>query len=98
MRSHGCESDRYPVIVFVNHSHSAPRSRPVAQASTDGPASIVCCSPFDAVAAAAQWLTSVPGVPLSRLQAMCLLTCNGCSDPWLEVVSNLSHLTSILWH
>ena len=75
-------------LLFVNRSHSAPRSRPVAQASSDGPASIVCCSPFDAVAAAAQWLTSVPGVPLSRLQAMCLLTCNGCSDPWLEVGVN----------
>ena len=75
-------------LLFVNRSHSAPRSRPVAQASSDGPASIVCCSPLDAVAAAAQWLTSVPGVPLSRLQAMCLLTCNGCSDPWLEVGVN----------
>ena len=74
------------------HRHTAPLTRTAthpgpapASASADGPSSIVCCSALDAVAAAARWLTSVPGVPLSRLQALCLLTCNGCSDPWLEV-------------
>jgi hypothetical protein len=46
--------------------------------------SAASCSPLEAVALAVSWVTSIPRVPLSRLQGLCLITSSGSNDPWLE--------------
>jgi hypothetical protein len=49
-----------------------------------GYSSIACVSPFEAVAAVLDWITSIHGVPISVLQAFALFTRGGSVDPWLE--------------
>ena len=82
------------IILAVNDSPGAdyPRIHDLVQTHTiartgrrkSGYASIACASPFEAVAAVLDWMTSVQGLPLSVLQGFCMFTRAGSVDPWLE--------------
>ena len=49
-----------------------------------GYANIACASPFEAVAAVLDWMTSIKSVPISVLQAFSIFVRGGSVDPWLE--------------
>ena len=44
----------------------------------------MCVSPFEAVSSVLDWVTSIPSLPISVMQAFCLQSRSGGSDAWLE--------------
>ena len=45
---------------------------------------INCISPFEALSTTIDWITSIVGLPMSVLQAICMISKGGSCDPWLE--------------
>lgn len=70
----------YPRMVDIIAQHSANK----AGKRKLGYSNIVCISPFAAVSASIEWITSIQGLPLSVLSALTLLSKGGSCDIWLE--------------
>ena len=73
-------SSEYARLTDLVSEHSADR----AGKRKAGFSNVVCVSPFEAVSSVVDWITSIKGLPLSVLQALCLIPRGGSCDPWLE--------------
>jgi glucan-binding YG repeat protein len=49
-----------------------------------GFSNVSCISPFEAMTHVLDWMTSIKCLPISTVQALCLITRAGSCDPWLE--------------
>ena len=86
---------RYPRIHDLLRSHEtyvlstseSAKNAPKTDASYASPAVSVdtkCLSQIDAVGTKVGWMTSIAGMPLSVLQALCILSRSGSCDAYLE--------------
>ena len=73
-------STEYPRVREIVAAHNAT----VVGRKRMGYGNISCVSPFEAVSSGVDWVTSIKGLPISLLQALCMLSRGGSCDPWLE--------------
>ncbi len=73
-------STEYPRIQDIITAHNAS----ITGKKRMGQGNINCVSPYETISSCIDYLTSIHGLPMSFLQAMCLLGNGGSVDPWLE--------------